>query len=75
MKKNKRNGLSGIYIFEKFEGEDKEQPTTIEDCTETTRNKWLDSLDKDGLKRTVNILCETINNINKALNMLSDNML
>lgn len=45
-----RRNLSGIYIFEQFEGEDKRQPTCFEDCTEATQDKWLDSLEKEALK-------------------------
>ena len=45
-----RSNLSGIYIFEQFEGEDKRQPTCFEDCTEATQDKWLDSLEKEALK-------------------------
>ncbi len=46
----KRRNLSGIYIFEQFEGEEKRQPTVFEDCTEKTQDKWLDSLDNNALK-------------------------
>jgi len=46
----KRRNLSGIYIFEQFEGEDKRQPTCFEDCTEATQDKWLDSLEPKAVK-------------------------
>lgn len=58
-----RYNLSGIYIFDKFEGEDKRQPTCIEDCQNETRNKWLESLEKEGLIKTVNHLCEVLHSI------------
>jgi hypothetical protein len=45
-----RRNLSGIYIFEKFEGEEKREPTCFEDCTEATQDKWLDSLENEALK-------------------------
>ena len=45
-----RRNLSGIYIFEKFEGEENREPTCFEDCTEATQDKWLDSLEKEALK-------------------------
>lgn len=60
MKELKRRNLSGIYIFEKFEGESKHQPTCFEDCTEATQDKWLDSLEKEGLKNLVKKLANTL---------------
>ena len=45
-----RRNLSGIYIFEKFQGEEKREPTCFEDCTEATQDKWLDTLEKEALK-------------------------
>jgi hypothetical protein len=45
----KRRNLSGVYIFEKFEDEEKKEPTCFEDCTEETQDKWLDSLEKEAL--------------------------
>ena len=45
-----RRNLSGIYIFDQFEGEPKRQPTCFEDCTEATQDKWLDSLEPEAVK-------------------------
>ena len=56
----KRRNLSGIYIFDTFPGEDKRQPTCIEDCQEETRKNWLESLEKESLINTVEHLCETL---------------
>lgn len=56
----KRYGLSGIYIFDKFPGEEKRQPTCIEDCQEETRTQWLEGLEKEALINTVNLLCDTL---------------
>ena len=36
-----RRNLSGIFIFDKLEGEEKPIPTCIEDCTPETKLKWL----------------------------------
>lgn len=47
---NIRHNISGIYIFDKFEGEEKRQLTCFEDCTEETQDKWLTSLDIEALK-------------------------
>lgn len=34
-----RRNLSGIFIFDKLEGEEKSTPTCLEDCTPETRLK------------------------------------
>jgi hypothetical protein len=52
----KRRNLSGIYIFDKFEDEDKRQPTCFEDCQEETQNKWLDSLEREALVNLAKML-------------------
>lgn len=41
-----RRNLSGIFIFDKLEGEEKPTPTCLEDCTPETRLKWLEGLEK-----------------------------
>lgn len=51
-----RRNISGIYIFDKFEGEDKKSPTCFEDCQEETQLKWLETLDPEGLKNLAMIL-------------------
>lgn len=56
----KRYNISGIYIFDKFPEEERKQPTCIEDCQEETRTQWLESLEKEALINTVNILCDTL---------------
>ena len=55
-----RRNLSGIYIFEKFEDEEKREPTCFEDCTEATQDKWLDSLDNESLKNLTKQLAGTL---------------
>ena len=57
---NIRRNLSGVYIFEKFEGEDNREPTCFEDCTEETQDKWLASLDNDALKDLSKHLANTL---------------
>ena len=58
----KKRNLSGIYIFEKFEDEESREPTCIEDCTEKTQDRYLNSLEKEALinlaKRVANVLKE-----------------
>jgi len=46
----KRRNLSGIYIFEQFDTDNKREPTCFEDCTEETQDKWLDSLEPEAVK-------------------------
>jgi hypothetical protein len=55
-----RRNLSGIFIFEKFEDEEKREPTCFEDCTEATQDKWLDSLDNESLKNLTKQLAGTL---------------
>lgn len=56
----RRRNLSGIYIFEKFEDEEKREPTCFEDCTEETQDKWLDSLTIEALKNLAKQLGVTL---------------
>jgi hypothetical protein len=56
----KRRNLSGIFIFEQFEGEEKREPTCFEDCTEATQDKWLDTLETEALKNLSKQLAETL---------------
>lgn len=58
-----RRNISGVYIFEQFEGEDKREPTCFEDCTEATQDKWLDTLDKEALINLAKILGRTITDL------------
>ena len=60
---NKRRNLSGIYLLDQFPEEEKRQPTCIEDCQQETRTKFLESLEKEGLIRTVEYMCETLRKI------------
>lgn len=58
-----RNNLSGIFIFDKLEGDEQKLPTCIEDCNENTRNEWLETLDEEALIRTVHRLCNVLKSI------------
>ena len=46
----KRRHLSGIYIFDTLEGEERRQPTCFEDCTEKKQDEWLESLTPEALR-------------------------
>ena len=59
----KRRHLSGIYIFDTFPGEEKRQPTCVEDCQPETRKEWLQSLEKEALIKCVEHLCEVLRTI------------
>ena len=72
MKKNMRRNLSGIYIFDKFEGEEKRQPTCFEDCQESTQDKWLESLDREALIQVIKQLSKTIKEIGEQLDLVCE---
>ncbi len=55
----RRRNLSGVYIFEQFEDEEKRQPTCFEDCTREKQEEWLDSLKPEALKNLCLHLGET----------------
>ncbi len=56
----KRRNISGIYIFHKFENENNLKPTCFEDCPEEKQDEVLNTLDNDGLKRTIKILANSL---------------
>ncbi|MBR2882433.1 MAG: hypothetical protein IKB96_08940 [Prevotella sp.] len=55
----KRRDLSGIYIFDTFPGEERRQPTCIEDCQQETRRKWCMAQTQDCLRDTIKHLAQT----------------
>lgn len=59
---NRRN-LSGIYIFHKFEDEERRQPTCFEDCPEEKQDEWLNSLDSEAVKNLAKQLGNTLRSI------------
>lgn len=67
---NKRRGLSGIYIFDKFPEEEQRVPTCLEDCQEETRKQWLETLDREALIRTIEHLCETLREISDQFGII-----
>jgi hypothetical protein len=67
-----RRNLSGIFIFDKFEGEEKRQPTCFEDCQESTQDKWLQSLEREALINLSKQLGKTIKNIGDQLDLVRD---
>lgn len=67
-----RRNLSGIFIFDKLEGEEKPTPTCLEDCTPETRLKWLERLEKEALINCIEHLCETINEFSELLDIYKE---
>ncbi len=65
----KKRNLSGIYIFDKFGDDEKETPTCIEECKEETLDKWIDSMDREGLIRIIKYLADVINKIGDEFNI------
>lgn len=61
-KVNRRN-ISGIYIFHKFEDEERREPTCFEDCPESKQDEWLNSLDAEAVKNLAKQLANTIRSI------------
>jgi hypothetical protein len=68
---NRRN-ISGIYIFYKFEDEDRREPTCFEDCPETKQDEWLASLDAEAVKNLAKQLARTIRSIGDQLDLLGN---
>jgi hypothetical protein len=59
---NRRN-LSGVYIFHKFDNEERRQPTCFEDCPEEKQDEWLNSLDSEAVKNLAKHLATTLRKI------------
>ena len=68
----RRRNLSGVYIFEQFEDEEKRQPTCFEDCTREKQEEWLDSLKPEALKNLCLHLGETLRGIEDKLDIYAE---
>ena len=64
-----RRDISGIYIFHKFEDEDRREPTCFEDCPESKQDEWMATLDTEGLKSLAKQLGSTIRSIADQLDL------
>lgn len=64
-----RRSISGIFIFDKFEGEEKRVPTCFEDCQESTKDAWLDTLSEPELKNLSKRLAEVLVEIGDAFSI------
>lgn len=67
----KRRGLSGIYIFHKFEDEERRQPTCFEDCPEEKQDEWLNSLDPESIKNLAKSLGAVLRGIGDQFDLAS----
>lgn len=67
-----RRNLTGIYIFDKFEGEEKRQPTCFEDCQESTQDRWLEGLGREALINLAKQLGKKIKDIGDQLNLVRE---
>lgn len=56
----KRRHLSGIYLFDTLEGEERRQPTCFEDCTEKKQDEWLESLTPEALRNLAKQLGQSL---------------
>ena len=69
MEKVNRRNISGIYIFYKFEDEEKKEPTCFEDCPEEKQDEWLNSLDAEAVKNLAKMLGRTIRSLADQLDI------
>jgi len=65
----KRRNLSGIFIFDTLEGDDKRQPTCFEECREETQEEWLDSLNEEALRNLAIQLGITLKDLGTQLDL------
>ena len=65
----KRRNLSGIFIFDTLEGDDKREPTCFEECREETQDEWLDSLEPEALKTLAKMLGNTLKDLGDQLDV------
>lgn len=64
-----RRGISGIYIFHKFEDENRSKPTAFEDCPEEKQDEWLSLLNLEAVKNLAKQLGRTIKHIGDQLDI------
>lgn len=67
---NRRN-LSGVYIFHKFEDEERRKPTAFEDCPEEKQDEWLNSLDPESVRNLAKSLGAVLRGIGNQFDLAS----
>lgn len=65
----KRRNLSGINFPFKFEGEETEILTSIEETSEEFQKKWVQNMDNSTKNSVILILLKTIKNIGDKLDI------
>ena len=64
-----RRNLSGIYYFDKFDNEEKRQPTCFEDCQESTQDKIMENMSPNELIALAKKLADVIKDIGNQLDL------
>lgn len=72
MEKVNRRNISGIYIFHKFDDDERREPTVFEDCPEDKQDEWLASLDPEAVKNLAKQLARTIRSIGDQLDLYAN---
>jgi hypothetical protein len=67
---NRRN-LSGIYIFHKFDDEERREPTCFEDCPEEKQDEWMDSLEPSAVKQLAKLLANSLRKIGDKFDIVT----
>jgi hypothetical protein len=67
---NRRN-LSGVYIFHKFDEDERSEPTCFEDCPVEKQDEWLASLDAEAVKNLAKHLATTLRTIGDHFDLIS----
>ena len=70
-KVNRRN-LSGIYLFYKFEEDERREPTTFEDCPAEKQDEWLNSLDAEAVKNLAKQLANTLRAVGDSFDLIAN---
>lgn len=69
----KRRNLSGIYVFYKFEDEERREPTCFEDCPEEKQDEWLGALEPEAVKNLAKSLGKALRAIGDQFDIASKN--
>lgn len=67
-----RRGISGIYIFHKFEDEERSKPTAFEDCSEEKQDEWMNSLNLEAVKNLAKQLGKTVRKMGDMFDLMVD---
>lgn len=67
---NRRN-LSGVYIFHKFDDEEKREPTCFEDCPEEKQDEWLKTLNLEATRNLAKQLGKRLRTIGVSFDIVS----